>query len=34
MEHVEGETLRDILAEAPLPTKKLLQIATQGSQTR
>ena len=29
MEHVEGETLREILAEAPLPTKKLLQIATQ-----
>ena len=29
MEHVEGKTLRDILAEAPLPTKKLLQIATQ-----
>ncbi len=29
MEHVEGETLRDILAEAPLPAKKLLQIATQ-----
>ncbi len=29
MEHVEGETLRDILAKAPLPTKKLLQIATQ-----
>ena len=29
MEHVEGKTLRDILGGAPLPTKKLLPIATQ-----
>ena len=29
MEHVEGETLRDILAGAPLPPKKLLHVAIQ-----
>jgi len=29
MEFVEGKTLRKILADGPLPTKKLLQVATQ-----
>jgi Tol biopolymer transport system component/predicted Ser/Thr protein kinase len=29
MEFVEGETLREVLAEGPLPTKKLLKLATQ-----
>jgi serine/threonine protein kinase/Tfp pilus assembly protein PilF len=29
MEFVEGKTLREILSEGPLPTKKLLQLATQ-----
>jgi serine/threonine-protein kinase len=29
MEYVEGKTLRDMLSEGPLPTKKLLQFATQ-----
>ena len=29
MEYVEGKTLREMLAEGPLPTKKLLQLATQ-----
>jgi serine/threonine-protein kinase len=29
MEYVEGKTLRKILAEGPLPTKKLLQLGTQ-----
>ncbi len=29
MEYVEGKTLREMLAGGPLPTKKLLQLATQ-----
>jgi serine/threonine-protein kinase len=29
MEYVEGKTLREMLAEGPLPTKNLLQLATQ-----
>ena len=29
MEFVEGKTLREMLSEGPLPTKKLLQLATQ-----
>ncbi len=29
MEYVEGKTLRELLAEGPLPTRKLLQLATQ-----
>ena len=29
MEFVEGKTLREVLSEGPLPTKKLLQLATQ-----
>jgi serine/threonine protein kinase len=29
MEYVEGKTLREMLAEGPLPTKKLLQLGTQ-----
>ncbi len=29
MEYVEGRTLREMLSEGPLPTKKLLQLATQ-----
>ena len=29
MEYVEGTTLREMLSEGPLPTKKLLQLATQ-----
>jgi len=29
MEYVEGKTLRQVLSEGPLPTKKLLQLATQ-----
>jgi serine/threonine protein kinase len=29
MEFVEGKTLREVLSEEPLPTKKLLQLATQ-----
>ena len=29
MEYVEGKTLREMLSEGPLPTKKLLQLATQ-----
>ena len=29
MEFVEGKTLREMLADGPLPTKKLLQLATQ-----
>jgi serine/threonine protein kinase len=29
MEYVEGRTLRELLADGPLPTKKLLQLATQ-----
>ncbi len=29
MEKVEGKTLRELLADGPLPTRKLLQLAVQ-----
>jgi serine/threonine-protein kinase len=32
MEYVEGQTLREILTEGPLPTKKMLRLATQAAE--